>query len=99
MKNGFYTFEDLEFKNHPWFTSTLQALMFFSNGYGVSVLIGGHCYGDGSAPYELAILTGNVKEWEICYDTPITDNVLGYLTPEEVTEYMIEVQKLERVEQ
>ena len=38
------------------------------------------------------------KEWEICYDTPITNDVLGYLTPEEVTEYMIEVQTLERIE-
>jgi hypothetical protein len=101
MKNKFYTFDDLEFKQHPFWRNGFaqQALMFFPNGYGVSVLIGGHAYSDGSAPYELAILTGNVKEWEICYDTPITDNVLGYLTPEEVTEYMIEVQKLKRVEQ
>jgi hypothetical protein len=30
----------------------------------------------------------------ITYDTPITNDVLGYLTEDEVTHYMIEVQKL-----
>ena len=97
-KKKMKTFKDLEFKQHPFVRNGFaqQAVMFFANGYGVSVLIGGHCYGDGSAPYELAILTGNVKKWNLCYDTPITNDVLGYLTPEEVTEYMIEVQKLEK---
>lgn len=98
MKNGFYTFEDLEFEPHPYMriSFTHQALMFFANGYGVSVLIGGQGYDEGSTPYELAVLEGNAKNWDLCYDTPITNDVLGYLTPEEVTDYMIEVQKLER---
>jgi hypothetical protein len=98
MKNKFYTFEDLEFEPHPYmrYSFTQQALIFFANGYGVSVLIGGHCYGDGSTPYELAVLKGNAEKFDLCYDTPITNDVLGYLTPEEVTDYMIEVQKLER---
>lgn len=99
MKTGFYTFEDLEFKQHPFMRDGFaqQAVMFFANGYGVSVLIGGSAYGDGSTPYELAVLSGNTKKWDLRYDTPITDDVLGYLTPEEVTKYMIEVQKLEKV--
>jgi hypothetical protein len=97
MKNKFYTFEDLEFEPHPnFFFGGDIAKLFFSNGYGVSVLIGGHGYDEGSTPYELAVLEGNVDNWDLCYSTPITDDVLGYLTPEEVTDYMIEVQKLER---
>lgn len=97
MKDGFYTFEDLEFKPHPYmrYSFTQQALIFFANGYGVSVLIGGPGYEGGSTPYELAVLEGNAEGFDLCYDTPITNDVLGYLTPEEVTEYMIEVQKLE----
>lgn len=93
------TFEDLEFKQHPYMriSFTHQALMFFANGYGVSVLIGGFGYDEGSTPYELAVLKGNAEKFDLCYDTPITNDVLSYLTPNEVTEYMIEVQKLERV--
>ena len=74
------TFEDLEFKQHPFWRNGVdqQALRFFANGYGVSVLIGGHCYGDDSAPYELAVLTGNTKNWTLRYDTPITNDVLGF---------------------
>jgi len=40
--------------------------------------------------YEVAVL----KDGDLCYDTPITDDVLGYLTPEEVSSVMGQVQNL-----
>lgn len=82
MKNGFYTFEDLEFKRKFF---GVRARLFFDNGFGVSV-IRIIC----SNHFELAVLEGNENNFKIW------DDIAWYLTPEEVTEYMIEVQKLER---
>jgi hypothetical protein len=82
MKNGFYTFEDLEFKRKFF---GVRARLFFDNGFGVSV-IRIIC----SKSYALAVLEGNENNFKIW------DDIATYLIPEEVTEYMIEVQKLER---
>lgn len=88
------TFKDLEFKPkqiHPDFKEkAAQAKMEFDNGYGVSVLLGSMYYSNGIDTYELAVLA----DGKICYDTPITEDVLGYLTNEEVTEAMMKVQNL-----
>ena len=92
-------FNDLVFENHPNGMGGFQARMDFPNGFGVSVVCGEHLY---SIPrtnlyaasmyeaYEVAIL----KNGSLCYDTPITDDVLGYLTPTEVTDVMKRVQSL-----
>jgi hypothetical protein len=50
----------------------------FSNAYGASVIDDG--YGAESGLYELAVL----RDGAITHDTPITDDVLGYLTEAEV---------------
>jgi hypothetical protein len=83
------TFKDLEFKNHPM-GQGVQALIYFDNGYGASVIRNEHTYGGSDGLYELAI----IKDNNICYDTPITDNVIGYLTEEGVTEYLQKIQEL-----
>jgi len=62
---------------------------FFPNGYGVSVISHDHSYG-----LELAVLKGNEDGWEICYDTPITNDVLGYLEPEDLVKVIKEVKAL-----
>ena len=84
------TFKDLEFKEHPNHMGGVQARIQFDNGYGASVVKTPHTYGGDKGLYELAVF----KDDEICYSTPITDDVIGYLRPEDVTEVMAKIQQL-----
>jgi len=84
-------FKDLVFKPT---TVGIQAKMFFDNGYGLSVVKGIGSYGYEDNLYEMAVIKGTENDWEICDDTPITDDVLGRLTEYYVTKYMREVQLL-----
>lgn len=83
------TFKDLKFKPHK-ISSGIHARLDFDNGYSVSVVQGEFFYTNNQKEYELAVM----KNGDICYDTPITDDVLGYLSKEEVTKYMIQIQEL-----
>jgi len=85
------TFKDLLFNTVDDRSNWIRAFMKFDNGYGVSVVQGPHSYGGKVGLYELAVLDG---DGDVCYDTPITDNVIGFLKPEDVTKHMIEIQEL-----
>lgn len=93
------TFEDLKFEEHPLsknpyltesYKDAKNASMTFDNGYGISVLFGRNFYSNGEDTYEVAVL----KDDKLCYDTEITNDVLGGQTKEMVTEVMIKIQKL-----
>ena len=64
----------------------VQSIMMFDNGYGVSVVKTSFSYGGKMGQYELAVL--DLGE-NITYNTPVTSDVLGYLSEKEVTRYMI----------
>lgn len=86
-------FTDLNFEPHPnW--DGVQAKHFFDNGYGVSVIKSSHSYGGSDGLYELAVLKGLEEDWEICYDTPITDDVIGYQSMEDVDNLLLQVESL-----
>lgn len=87
-------FEDLEFKPHP-IGNGVQARHDFPNGYGVSVVrfnVGafGGSYGADQGLYEVAIM----KDGHLTYETPITDDVLGYQSEENVENVMKQVEQL-----
>lgn len=65
----------------------------FENGYGASVVRGMYTYG-GPDLYELAVLDHNK---DLCYTTPITNDIVGYLTPDEVTSYLDRIAQLPNV--
>ncbi len=92
------TFSDLVFKDYAIRRfaeeGAKQAIMFFPNGYGVSVLLGDLFYSNGIDTFELAVITGDEKQYTLEYGTPITDDVLHRITAEEVTEAMKQVQQL-----
>lgn len=87
------TFNDLEFEqiNEAPFMVGKKVRVQFDNGYGVSVVSHTFSYGGKDGLYELAVLD---KNGELTYKTPITNDVLGYLEPEQVTEIMAKVQSL-----
>jgi hypothetical protein len=85
------TFNDIEFKSNPMGEEFgIVSRTKFDNGYEVSVVKSEYTYGGKDGLYELAVF----KNGEICYDTPITDDVIGYLTTQEVTDIMEQIQKL-----
>jgi hypothetical protein len=84
------TFNDLEFKELPDMSGRYCRVM-FENGFGASVICHKYSYGGKDGLYELAVLD---TKGEITYDTPITDDVIGYLTEEGVTAILAEIQLL-----
>jgi len=88
------TFNDLKF-NSTQINSGIQAIVKFKNNYGASVVKHEYSYGGKQGLYELAVIQYDESgDWDICYDTPITDDVLGYLTEDDVTDYLIQIEQL-----
>ena len=85
------TFNDIVFKTNPMGADFgIVSRTQFDNGYEVSVVKSPHSYGGDKGLYELAVF----KDGEITYATPITDDVIGYLRPEDVTDVMTKIQQL-----
>jgi hypothetical protein len=91
--NNFDTivFEELNFQIHPRGMGK-QCIVQFPNGYGASVVKGEHTYGGKNGLYELAVYG---KDGEISYSTPITDDVLGYLSEEDVEKTLSDIKNLD----
>jgi len=85
------TFKDLEFVEHPNHLGGVQARIQFDNGYGASVVKTPYTYGGDKGLYELAVLD---SEGHLTYTTPITNDVIGYLRPEDVTDVLAKIQQL-----
>ena len=69
----------------------VQKRFMFENCQGASVIKHDGSYGSKKGLWELAVLN---EEGEICYHTPITQDVSGYLTEEKVEEYLTEIKEL-----
>lgn len=68
----------------------VQQIYKFPNGYGASVVKHNFSYGGKSDLWELAVLKGE----DLCYTTPLTSDVLGWLTDEDVQRALKEIAKL-----
>ena len=69
----------------------IQYLAKFPNGYGASIIMNQFSYGARKGLWELAVLD---DEGDLCFDTPITDDVLGYLTEDDVNEILDRIEEL-----
>lgn len=85
------TFNDLEFKPHPHGLG-IQARVQFDNGFGASIVKGPYTYGGDEGLYEIAVLD---KDGSLTYETPITNDVIGHLTEDDVTNILSQIQNLQ----
>ncbi|EPY2525789.1 hypothetical protein ACXA0J_000303 [Listeria monocytogenes] len=74
-------------KNENFFNE--QILHKFPNNYGASVVSGPFTYG-----LELAVIYFSNKNWDIDYDTPITNDVLGHLNKESLKQALEDIYNL-----
>lgn len=84
------SFEETE----TYFNSYTRHEYHFKNGFGASVIHNPYSYG-----LELAVLKHNneTEEWEITYDTNITDDVVGYIDgKDELEKLLINISQLEK---
>lgn len=77
----------------PYFSPAIKKYwkIQFPNSYGASIIGGGPgAYGDGEKTFEVMIL----YKGEPCYDTPITNDVLGYQSEDEVHDILKQLENL-----
>ncbi len=74
-----------------------QVVLMFPNNLGASVVRSEFSYGGENGLYELAVIRrtdSDEREWVITYDTPITNDVEGWLTPEGVLDLLAQIEAL-----
>lgn len=69
-----------------------QGVFKFANGYGASVVRHSFSYGHEEGKFELAVLKGD----SLCYDTPVTSDVIGWLSVDDVREILAQIASLPR---
>jgi hypothetical protein len=63
----------------------------FANGYGASVVRSPMSYGGDAGQWELAVLG---TDGHLTYDTPITDDVIGWLLESDVAALLAKIEEL-----
>lgn len=100
-------YEPVKEHPHPTGMPGVQRLYRFANGYGASVvqftMLGGlsggdswsGSYGAGAGLWELAVIRWTSDNgFHLTYDTPITEDVVGYLSEAEVQDHLRQVEAL-----
>ena len=81
-------------RSHPAM-SGFQKIYRFPNGYGASVIQTVGSFGAfESYGLELGVIEFTGDKWTLTYETPITDDVLGHLTPETLEQALDDIAAL-----
>ena len=76
----------------------IQIVHKFDNGYGASVAKHSFSYGHKEGLWELAVIKfndeKNPENYSLCYDTEVTNDVIGHLTKEDVQKHLKEIEVL-----
>ncbi len=62
----------------------VNLIIYFNNNYGVSIVRNKYSFGNERKLFEVAVIKKNNGSFKLDYNTPVTDDVEGWLTPEEV---------------
>lgn len=65
-----------------------QIKIFFENGYGASIIRGPFTYGGSEGLFELAVVG---KHGHLDFNTPVTDDVIGWLRPDQVVDLLEQI--------
>jgi len=90
MKTNFKNFE-----SRP-LNGGIQYLVFFPNGFGASIVQHSFSYGKDSNLWELAVISGNKQNYDLRYDTRITNDVIGYLSEDDVNKLLNRIKRLKK---
>ena len=74
----------------------MQNKIMFSNGYGASIISNEFSYGGSEGLFEIAVID---REGVLVYDTPITNDVIGYCTKQQLGDILIKIMELEPKEE
>ena len=77
--------------------SGYQMIVKFDNGFGASIINNIYSHTRNENEFELAVIekTGPERnDWQLCYTTYITDDVIGYLPEKEVIEILYKIKDL-----
>ena len=78
---------------YPQIIAGTQDLYRFDNGYGASVVDNPWTFRLG---LELAVIKWNGANFELVYDTPVTNDVINGLTKDQVDDLLDDIAKLEK---
>lgn len=68
-------------------------IVFFENNYGASIVSHkSSCRNE--KLFEIAVIKGTSKSWQITYDTPITSDILRYQTSEDINNVLEKISNL-----
>lgn len=77
----------------------IQKIYRFDNGYGASVVRTKYSYGHERGLWELAVIhfeSEHSFKFDLAYNTPITNDVLGYLKEEEIEPILLKIKSLNK---
>ena len=77
-------------QNTEYLNNGIRHIYKFDNGYGASVIKHDYSYGGRDGLWELAVL----KDDELCYTTPITEDGIGHLAWDTVEDILTEIKEL-----
>ena len=83
-------FKDLKFTPHSLDLQGRHAIVNFDNGFGASIIQTNFSMGGMIGLFEVAVL----KDGKVDSTTPVTDDVIGHLTQEDVMLVLDQIQKL-----
>jgi hypothetical protein len=83
-------------REHPARMGGVQKVYRFPNGLGASVIQFRGSYGYEDGLWEIGVIKfrEDTESWDLTYDTPITDDVIGRLSWDEVEETLKQIKEL-----
>lgn len=96
MKFGDYAPDDAFIDPH---TKDEVYVFHFENGYGANIARGPYTYGGPQGLWELAVTKKSRDGWgyDLCYDTPITNDVIGWLDELGVVKVLKKIENLPKI--